>query len=240
MDQTLWEIIEMGGIPMWIIVGCSVLAVAVGLERLAAHWGFLDKARALAETVNRCISRGAYAEGRTACERSKSPLADVFLVGYERKGRVSNPALVAAVHRERTRVTGEMKRWVWILGTIGATAPFIGLFGTVLGVIGAFGDISAAGGKGGFDVVSGSIAEALYVTAAGIGVAVEAVVIFNFLNQRMGRYAQEMKLLTDEFLEVLVSEGPGSTGGREALGKDPVAADDTNQAEDRDGARNAA
>jgi biopolymer transport protein ExbB len=207
MQQTLWEIVEQGGIPMWIIIGCSVLAVAVALERITAHWGFIDKARALADTVTRCLSRGAFAEGRTACERSKSPLADVFLVGYERLGRTSQQALHAAVHRERLRVTTEMKKWVWILGTIGATAPFIGLFGTVLGVIGAFSDIQQGGGAGGFDVVSGSIAEALYVTAAGIAVAVEAVVIFNFLNQRMARAATELKMLTDEFLEVLVDSG---------------------------------
>jgi biopolymer transport protein ExbB len=212
MNLTVWEIIQLGGIPMWVIGAGSVLAVAVGLERLTAHWGFLDKARSLAETVNRCLARGAFAEGRTACERSSSPLADIFLVGYERQGRTPRAALVAAVHRERIRVTHGLKRWVWVLGTIGATAPFVGLFGTVLGVIGAFGDIAASGGQGGFDVVSGSIAEALYVTAAGIGVAVEAVVIFNFLNQRMARQAAELKMLTEEFLEVLLSGGPEGEG----------------------------
>ncbi len=197
---------------MWIIVGCSVLAVAVGLERITAHWGFMDNARILSETVNRCLRRGAFAEGRTACERSRSPLADVFLVGYERHGRTKHADLVAAVHRERIRVTTDMKRWVWILGTIGATAPFIGLFGTVLGVIGAFSGMDTAGGKSSIDAVAGPIAEALYVTAAGIAVAVEAVVIFNFINQRMGRMAGEMKMLTDEFLEELAAEGPESGG----------------------------
>ncbi|RMH39887.1 MAG: MotA/TolQ/ExbB proton channel family protein [Deltaproteobacteria bacterium] len=212
MHKSLWDIIHGGGVPMWIIVGCSVLAVAVGLERITAHWAFMDKARALTETVTRCLARGAFAEGRAACERSKSPLADVFLVGYERFGRSSQEELVAAVHRERIRVTTDMKRWVWILGTIGATAPFIGLFGTVLGVVSAFSGIDAAGGKTSIDVVAGPIAEALYVTAAGIIVAVEAVVIFNFLNQRMARMAAEMKLLTDEFLEVLVAHGPQAGG----------------------------
>jgi len=213
MQRTVWDIIEHGGIPMWIIVGASVLAVAVGLERITALWGFLDKARLLSDTVGRCLSRGAFAEGRTACERSRSPLADVFLVGYERIGRSAQADMVAAVHRERIRVTVDLKRWVWILGTIGATAPFVGLFGTVLGVIGAFSGLDTAGGAGGIDVVAGPIAEALYVTAAGIIVAVEAVVVFNFLNQRMQRMAGEMKLLTDEFLEVLVAAGPHVDSG---------------------------
>jgi biopolymer transport protein ExbB len=218
MNQSLWEIIEQGGAPMWALIACSVLAVAVGVERITAHWGFMDKARTLADTVTRCLSRGAFAESRAACERSKSPLADVFLVGYERLGRTSPDALNAAVHRERLRVTTDMKRWVWILGTIGALAPFVGLFGTVIGVINAFSSISTtAGGSAGIAAVSGPIAEALWATAAGIAVAVEAVVIFNFLNQRMVRMATELKLLTDEFLEVLGEAGPGLSGQREPV-----------------------
>src|SRR5215813_7479085 len=73
----------------------------------------------------------AVAEGRAACERSKSPLADVFLIGFERFGRSSRDALEAAVDRERQRINLDMKVRLWILGTIGATAPFIGLYGTV-------------------------------------------------------------------------------------------------------------
>ncbi len=237
MDRSLWQIIQDGGVPMWIIVGCSVLAVAVGLERITAHWAFMDKARMLSETVNRCLQRGAFAEGRTACERSKSPLADIFLVGYERHGRTKHGDLVAAVHRERIRVTTDMKRWVWILGTIGATAPFIGLFGTVLGVIGAFSGMDSAGGKSSIDAVAGPIAEALYVTAAGIEVAVEAVVIFNFINQRMGRMAGEMRMLTDEFLEVLVAEGPESGGTAETA---PEQDDDKREETEGSGHRDAA
>jgi len=229
MNLTTWEIIQLGGIPMYIIIGFSVLAVAVGLERVFALWAYMDKARNLADTVERCLTRGAFAEGRTACERSQSPLADVFLVGYERVGRVSVGHMAAAVHRERIKITQDLKKFVWILGTIGVTSPFIGLAGTVLGVIGAFGDIAAAEGKGGFAVVSASIAEALYVTFAGIAVAVEAVVIFNFLNQRMARMSTELRMLTEEFLEVLV-EHEAEAPGKKARGtsKSDEEADDGN------------
>ena len=127
------KLIQDGGIPMYILLGSSVVAIAVAFERLTAQWRYIPKARELADSVTRCLARGAYAEGRTACERSKSPLADVFLAGYERHGRARRSSVVGAVHRERLRVSSDMKRWVWILGTIGATAPFIGLFGTVVG-----------------------------------------------------------------------------------------------------------
>jgi len=202
MNLSFWKFIEVGGVALWVIIGLSVLAVAVACERLAALWSFMSRARTLADTVRRCLFRGAVAEGRAACERSKSPLADVFLVGFERHGRSSRDALEAAVDRERQRITLDMKVRLWILGTIGATAPFIGLYGTVVGIMNAFRSISERGG-GGFTVVSQGISEALITTAAGIAVAVEAVIFYNFFNQRLSRFAVEMKLLVDEFLEAL-------------------------------------
>ena len=90
-----------------------------------------------------------------------------------------------------------------MLGTIGATAPFVGLFGTVVGIMSAMGGFKADE-EVKFTMVSGPISEALVVTAAGILVAVEAVILFNFFSQRANRIATEMKLLTDEFLELLL------------------------------------
>src|SRR5687767_13828413 len=105
MDLSFWEVIKTGGIAMYIIAALSVLAIAVAIERAAALWSFLDRARNLADTVNRCLGRGALAEARAACERSKSPLADVFLVGFERLGRSTVERLESAVDRARQRIT---------------------------------------------------------------------------------------------------------------------------------------
>ena len=194
------------GGAMYIILGFSVLAIGVALERLMVQWKFTERARALADTVNRCLLRGAIEESRSACERSKSPLADVFLVGFERRGRSRRETLEAAVHRERTRMMAGMRNRLWILGTIGATSPFIGLFGTVIGIIRALGDIAVMENAG-FSAVAGGIYEALWATALGIGVAVEAVIIFNYFNQRISRMGLEGRMITDEFLEHLQDHG---------------------------------
>ena len=132
------QTMKAGGVTLGIIMTCSVLVLAVGIERLTALWRFLDRARTLAETVKRCLYRGAVAEARAACERSSSLAAEFFLVGFERHGRSSEGALEAAVDRERQRVALTLKGQLWLLGTIGATAPFIGLFGTVWGILRAF------------------------------------------------------------------------------------------------------
>jgi biopolymer transport protein ExbB len=206
MDLSFWNMIRTGGVAMYVILGLSVIAIAVAIERVVGLWRFSDRARTLADTVNRCLGRGAVAEARAACERSKSPLADVYLVGFERLGRTSTAALEGAVDRARQRNNLDLKTRLWILGTIGATAPFIGLYGTVVGIMQAFHSIADQGG-GGFTVVSQGISEALVATAAGIAVAVEAVVIYNYFNQRLARIAIELKLLVDEFLEALGAAG---------------------------------
>jgi biopolymer transport protein ExbB/TolQ len=209
MEQSIWELLTQGGGALGVVVGFSMIALAVAIERMIAQWKFVSRSRALGDTVRRCLSRGAVEESRSACERSQSPVADIFLVGYERLGRVKPEYVVTAVHRERQRVNQDLRVRLWMLGTIGATAPFVGLFGTVVGIMKAMG-----GFKGDeevkFTTVSGPISEALIVTAVGILVAVGAVILFNFFSQRAGRIATEMKLQTDEFLELLL-DPPGET-----------------------------
>jgi biopolymer transport protein ExbB/TolQ len=197
MEHSLWEILNMAGYAMWAIFALSVLTVAVALERLVVQWRFMDRARSLADTVGRCLKRGAFDEARSACERSRSPLAEVFLVGYERLGRTKRENLAGAVDRERVKVMLGLKARLWIIGTVGAIAVFVGLFGTVIGIQEAFRRMAESGSNE-MKIVSGGLTEALY----------------NFFNQRLSRIAVELKMLTDEFLEQLDEHGPkGARGG---------------------------
>ena len=221
-DETIWDVMSHGYGAMWVVLAFSIIALAVAIERWIAQWDFITRARVLAESVRRCLTRGALEEARSACERSASPLADVFLVGYERLGRAKPEHVVTAVHRERMRVIQDLRTRMWVLGTVGATAPFIGLFGTVMGIRTAMGGFHGEEAVS-FGKVSGPISGALIVTAFGIFVAVMAVVLFNYFSQRANRIGTEMKLLTDEFLELLLeqkkpeaSEGTKSNGDREA------------------------
>jgi biopolymer transport protein ExbB/TolQ len=208
-SSSIWDLMSHGGGAMWVVVAFSVIALAVAIERAIAQWQFVTRARMLGDTVTRCLSRGALDEGRSACERSPSPIADVFLVGYERLGRAKPEHVVTAVHRERQRVNQDLRARLWMLGTVGATSPFIGLFGTVVGIIVAMNELDPQATVK-LGEVSGPISSALIVTAAGILVAVEAVILFNFFSQRANRIATEMKLLTDEFLELLLDQ-PGDS-----------------------------
>jgi biopolymer transport protein ExbB len=215
MAQSIWEFLSQGGGAMGLVVAFSVIALAVAIERAIAQWAFVARARSLGDTVTRCLARGALEDGRSACERSPSQIADVFLVGYERLGRAKPEHVVTAVHRERLRVNQDLRVRMWILGTVGATAPFVGLFGTVFGIMGAMSGFRADE-EVKFTTISGPISEALKVTAVGIVVAVGAVILFNFFSQRASRIATEMKLLTDEFLELLLDPPSETQPSRKA------------------------
>jgi biopolymer transport protein ExbB len=226
LDTSLAGILKSGSASMWVIVACSVIALAVAIERAIALWGFTRRARTLADAVTRALFRGDVEDARAHCDRSGSPAADLFLAalvgGAPRPGaRPSRPAaerVVAAVERERQQVNLKLRRNLWILGTVGATAPFVGLFGTVVGIMHAFRQMANTG-QGGFAVVAAGISEALVTTAGGIAVAIQAVVIFNFLNVHVGRLALELKLLAEEYLEIVCEALPALPG----LPPDPAA-----------------
>jgi biopolymer transport protein ExbB len=202
MLDKLYAVFKAGGFTLVAMLACSIIAVAVAIERAIHLWSFQERARDLADAVKRCLYRGAIAEARTACERSRSGLAEVFLIGFERLRRSSPQALGAAVDRERQRLTLGLRGPLWVLGTIGATTPFLGLFGTVVGIMGAFRRIGE-NKQTGIEVVGPYISEALIATAVGIGVAVVALMLFNFFQARLGRINIELRLLVEEFVEIL-------------------------------------
>ena len=230
MDTSFLGILKSGSASMWIIVACSVIALAVAIERAVALWGFSARARRLADAVSRALFRGDLDDARAQCDRSTSPVADVFLAALvaasPRPGtRTSKPVaerIAAAVERERQAAGMKLRRNLWILGTVGATAPFIGLLGTVIGIMHAFREM-ASSGQGGFAVVAAGISEALITTAGGIAVAIEAVVIYNFLNVHVGKLVLELRLLVEEYVELVRDAIPAAREAAEPAGEPPRA-----------------
>ncbi len=202
LPQDFLTLLRSGGFAMAVILASALLALAITLERIIALWGVVASARDLGDAVARHLFRGEVAEGRAACERSRAPAADIFLAGFARLGRASLEQVETAVERERQAVALRLRSHLWLLGTIGAVAPFVGLFGTIVGIMRAFHQIYATG-QGGFAVVAEGISEPLVTTAGGIVAAVMAVVLYNYFKSRVQRSLVELKLVADEFLEVL-------------------------------------
>ena len=119
-------------------------------------------------------------------------------------------ASARAVERSSMVTLARFKRGIGTLATIATISPFVGLFGTVVGIIHAFRAIAEAGGGGNFETVSSGIAEALVTTALGILVAIPAAWMFNHLSERIERLRVEMESSSAELMEFFLEMGDGS------------------------------
>jgi len=216
--DNLWARVAHGGYSLLVIALCSLLALAVSAERAIVWWGLVGQARRLADQVGKALLRGDLAQARSAVERSPALVGDLFLAGFSRVGQGAKD-FEQAVERARAELLIKLKSHLWILGTLGSIAPFVGLFGTIIGIQTAFKGMAAAG-TGGFAVVASGIGAALEATAAGIAVAVLSVVLYNYFQARLGRISAEVKLISDEFVELL-KERPGSAGAAASAGAEP-------------------
>lgn len=209
MFNTLIEAAKTGGITLGSIVFLSILSVFVLVERLLATYGTDHRARVLTDHLIKLIYRGEMEEARAACQSAGAP-AGVFGAALSRAAQGKPPQ--AVLERERQMFNQSLRRRLWVLGTIAASAPFVGLLGTVIGIMESFKSIGETGG-GGFAVVSRGLSEALITTAAGIFVAVEAVVFYNFLNARVSGIVFTVRVAAEEFLEVLVQRSGTPVAG---------------------------
>lgn len=173
------------GWVLWLLVFLSILSVAVMVERAIAMSGRLNDFDGASERLRAALAKGDIKGARDVLGASRCPEVRVALVGLDELPRGATAAVEAmASARSRERLT--LEKHLGILGTLGNNAPFIGLFGTVLGIIKAFADLAKNQG-GGAAVVMAGIAEALVATAVGLLVALPAVVAFNIFQGRIRR-----------------------------------------------------
>ncbi|HXH63564.1 MAG TPA: MotA/TolQ/ExbB proton channel family protein [Gemmatimonadales bacterium] len=124
-----------------------------------------------------------------------------------------------AVERQMLIITSEMKRGLSILATTGATAPFVGLLGTTMGIVSAFQGMSASGGGGSLAAITGGVAEALITTAFGLMVAIPAVWLYNYFSTKIDFVTVEMTYTSKELIDYLI-KSVGSEFGRSIFTKE--------------------
>ncbi len=186
-----------------IVIG-SIGSVVVAVERGLLLRGFAARARELHELIVRALLRGDGSQARSECDRSQLPTAILYRAALD---RASKPEKIPdAVDRARREVVQELRGPLWLLATMGAVMPFIGLFGTVVGILAAFHKMRDAQGAPGFNVVAGDISEALITTAAGILVAVEAVIFYNFFQARVSKEAFTIGIQAEEVTELVMDK----------------------------------
>jgi len=203
--KTIWEIFQVGGFTMYILVFCSILSVAILFERIIYYRKRSKTKRGEFMTrIGRALKSGNIEKAMEICKESLPPFSNVVYSGLELYGHPEKE-ISNAMEREITIETTKLEQYTGIVGTIGNTAVYIGLFGTVLGIIRAFHDIAVAG-AGGMSIVIGGVAEALVCTATGLFVAVPAVIAFNYFTKKVEHFMNDMELCASELIDLIGRE----------------------------------
>ena len=200
--QNIFEIIAAGGFTMYILILCSVVSIAVIIERMLyySRRSRLSKVNLMEHIRKECTS-GHVPNAIGFCKNIDTPAARVVLAGLNLHGH-DEKLISNAMEREITVETIKLERFTGIVGTIGGMAVYVGLLGTVIGIMRAFNDIAKAG-SGGMDVVTIGIAEALVCTAAGLLVAIPAVVCFNWFTRKIDTFIVDMELAASELVDLV-------------------------------------
>lgn len=184
---TIIQLLWIGRLTVIPLAICSVIGLAVIVQQLMRYRGVDKRSRELTRGVVDALVKHDVVTARSLCESAKTPLGPIFLEGL-RWRNIALEDLNSVLSTSRAEALAEMKRGLWALGTIGSLAPFIGLFGTVWGILKSFHDM-ATQGSGGFAVVAAGISEALVATAVGLLVAILALAAYNYLQVRAGAIA---------------------------------------------------
>lgn len=212
------------GVAIFLIL-MSIYSLGIFIERLLLYRAAKKQSIDYLPIATKALREGNYAAAVEAAKRyNKSHLAKVLAAGlqqflFEKEDQPSHDAVESvrlAVERAAALTTAEMKRGIGGLATIGSTAPFVGLFGTVFGIINAFQGMAAAG-SGGIGAVSAGIAEALITTGVGIGVAIVGVWMFNYFTSQIEFFGIEMANSGSELIDFFLkrqSQGTGNASRR--------------------------
>lgn len=200
--MSLWEMFQVGeSLVLGPLLFCSLLIWAVVIEKVWTLRRFRQQLRSVAPKAQDLIHESKFNESRGLLSSTDPLVARPFITALESRTQAKD-VWEGRVRRQLTQTQEGLKRFLWILGTIAASAPFIGLFGTVIGIINSFASIAQAG-KSGFTIVAADLAEALVATAAGIGVAVVAVIFYNIFQVQLKKALLEYRHQLEDFIDQL-------------------------------------
>jgi len=192
----------------------SAWSIGVMIDRYLAYSAARKQSRTFAPLVAGALREGKMDEAVRVAERhKKSHLAKVVTAGlqefqaHQASAEISGEEIESsrrALDRASAIVHAELKRGLSGLATIGSTAPFVGLFGTVVGIINAFKGISTSGGGTGLAAVAGGISEALVATAIGLFVAIPAVWAYNYFTNKVEAFDVEMDNSASELIDYFI------------------------------------
>ena len=200
----MFEIVKAGGIMMGPIILASIVAAAIFLERL---WTLQSKRvlpAELTQKVWRWVEQQQIQDKHIAALQQNSPLGKILAAGLMNRYR-DRTVIRESIEDTGRHVVHELERFIGTLGTIASLSPLMGLLGTVLGMIRTFNAITSAG-IGNPASLAGGIAEALITTAAGLTVAIPALLAYKYLRARVQALVVQMEKEAMKLVEAIESQ----------------------------------
>lgn len=199
----LIQIIHQGAIATYPLIIMSVISVTVIFERLWALRNISSATVRITDSILEPARKGQRDLAIAICKQnSNCPAGRIFLNVLEREPASRVETAGGAATEAMFEETQRMRKHLWILGTVASSAPFIGLLGTVVGIIKSFESMAVAG-TGGFAVVAAGISEALVATALGLGVAIIALIFYNYFQTRIATLNGLFRIQVGKVLQTL-------------------------------------
>jgi biopolymer transport protein ExbB len=202
------SIMQQGGWDMWILLALSIIVVAIVIERLVFFASQHGDTKGLLRQIAQRIEADDLDGAIKVCRSNKGMLPRILEFGLQR-GEKNRADITDALSIALMEHLNSLERNLSIIGTIAVIAPFVGLAGTVLGIIRAFQDIALKGNSTPA-VVAGGVSEALLTTFGGLVVAIVAVIFFNYFKSRIKAYNQEMIVAANQLAEMLHFHNTGA------------------------------
>ncbi len=197
------DLIQQGWIATYPLLLFSVATVTIILERAWSLRGLIPSTLSLAEQVRAPLEQGDFRAALEAAQAANgTPAGRIFTDVITRHQSDSLEYLSDLTEDKRFEEIEALKGPLWVLGTVSSSAPFIGLFGTVIGIIKAFHNMAVMG-SGGFSVVAAGISEALVATALGLGVAILALIFYNYFQTQIERIEAALTIACNRVLDAI-------------------------------------
>lgn len=200
----MYEFITQGGVVMYVLVGLSVLALTIIFERAWSLRRSLVFPEKVVKNIEESVRNGDIDSALESSRASQTAMGRILWVALHNRG-VKRPILKEVLEETGRQEVAYLERFISILGVIAAISPLLGLLGTVIGMIEVFRVISIEG-VGKADVLAGGISTALNTTAAGLTVAIPALVAYRFFESRVNQFIVEIEQHALMFVDLLKGE----------------------------------
>jgi len=198
------EFIQQGGVVMYLLIIASILELAIILERIWSLRATLIVPKTIIKNIEIAVQNGGIEQAIQMCGEHNTTMTRILWLALSNRG-IKRSALKELLEESGRQEVFYLERYLNILAIIAAIAPLLGLLGTVIGMIEVFQVISLHG-VGKADVLAGGISKALNTTAAGLVVAIPALISYRLLENRVNMFVVEIEAQAVHFVDLLKGE----------------------------------